>query len=67
MMQTSPAGSAVAEGEEVTSMVDESLKLLRQIIAAGGRKYTAGNIDRSRSQASKGTLRRLLKNSGETS
>ena len=29
-------------------MVEESLKLLRQIIAAGGRKYTAGNIDRSR-------------------
>jgi hypothetical protein len=29
-------------------MVDGSLKLLRQIIAAGGRKYTAGNIDRSR-------------------
>ena len=29
-------------------MVDESLKLIRQIIAAGGRKYTAGNIDRSR-------------------
>jgi len=23
-------------------MVDESLKLIRQIIAAGGRKYTAG-------------------------
>jgi hypothetical protein len=29
-------------------MVDESLKLIRQIIAAGGRKYTAGNIDRGR-------------------
>ena len=28
--------------------VDEDLKLIRQIVAAGGRKYTAGNIDRSR-------------------
>ena len=31
-------------------MIDEneSLKLIRQIVAAGGRKYTAGNIDRRR-------------------
>ncbi|UPJ53352.1 TenA/THI-4 family protein [Bradyrhizobium sp. 200] len=29
-------------------MADEGLKLLRQIVAAGGRKYTAGNIDRRR-------------------
>ena len=28
--------------------VDEDLKLIRQIVAGGGRKYTAGNIDRSR-------------------
>ena len=28
--------------------VEEELKLIRQIIAGGGRKYTAGNIDRSR-------------------
>jgi hypothetical protein len=27
---------------------DQDLKLIRQIVAAGGRKYTAGNIDRSR-------------------
>jgi hypothetical protein len=27
-------------------MTDEDLKLIRQIIADGGRKYTAGNIDR---------------------
>ena len=27
---------------------DEDLKLIRQIVAGGGRKYTAGNIDRSR-------------------
>ena len=27
---------------------DEDLKLIRQIVAAGGHKYTAGNIDRSR-------------------
>jgi hypothetical protein len=26
----------------------EDLKLIRQIVAGGGRKYTAGNIDRSR-------------------
>ena len=37
-----------AEGEEVTNMDDEDLKLIRQIVASDGRKYTAGNIDRSR-------------------
>ena len=35
-------------GEEVTNMHDEDLKLIRQIVASDGRKYTAGNIDRSR-------------------
>jgi hypothetical protein len=29
-------------------MHDEDLKLIRQIVASGGRKYTAGNIDRSK-------------------
>jgi hypothetical protein len=29
-------------------MQDEDLKLIRQIVASGGRKYTAGNVDRSR-------------------
>jgi hypothetical protein len=29
-------------------MQDEDIKLLRRIVAGGGRKYTAGNIDRSR-------------------
>jgi hypothetical protein len=29
-------------------MHDEDLKLIRQIVASDGRKYTAGNIDRSR-------------------
>jgi hypothetical protein len=29
-------------------MTDEDLKLIRQIIADGGRKYTAGNIDRTK-------------------
>ena len=29
-------------------MVDDGTKLSRQIIAAGGRKYMAGNLDRSR-------------------
>lgn len=28
--------------------MDEDLKLIRQIVASGGRKYTAGNADRSR-------------------
>jgi hypothetical protein len=27
---------------------DEDLKLIRQIVTSGGRKYTAGNIDRSK-------------------
>ena len=27
---------------------DEDIKLLRRIVASDGRKYTAGNIDRSR-------------------
>ena len=35
-------------GEEVTNMDDEDLKLIRQIVTSDGRKYTAGNIDRSR-------------------
>ena len=29
-------------------MQDEDLKLIRQIVASGGRKYTAGNVDRTR-------------------
>jgi hypothetical protein len=29
-------------------MTDEDLKLIRKIITDGGRKYTAGNIDRSK-------------------
>ena len=29
-------------------MMDDDLRLIRQIVTAGGRKYTAGNIDRSR-------------------
>ena len=42
-------GRARAEGErEVVTGADEDLKLIRQIVASGGRKYTAGNIDRSR-------------------
>jgi hypothetical protein len=32
----------------VTSQDDDAIKLIRQIVAGGGRKYTAGNIDRSR-------------------
>jgi hypothetical protein len=37
-----------AEGEGAAMTGDEDLKLIRQIVAGGGRKYTAGNIDRSR-------------------
>jgi hypothetical protein len=29
-------------------MQDDDIKLLRRIVAGGGRKYTAGNIDRSK-------------------
>jgi hypothetical protein len=29
------------------TLKDEDLKLIREIVAHGGRKYTAGNIDRS--------------------
>ena len=32
----------------MTIMQDEDIKFLRRIVAGGGRKYTAGNIDRSR-------------------
>jgi len=32
----------------VTIVQDEDIKLLRRIVAGGGRKYTAGNVDRSR-------------------
>lgn len=32
------------------TLKDEDLKLIRAIVAQGGRKYTAGNIDRSRYQ-----------------
>jgi hypothetical protein len=31
-----------------TNMDDQDLKLIRQIVASDGRKYTAGNIDRSK-------------------
>jgi hypothetical protein len=33
---------------EWTKVDDQDLKLIRQIVASDGRKYTAGNIDRSR-------------------
>ena len=34
--------------KKVTIVHDEDIKLLRRIVASGGRKYTAGNIDRSK-------------------
>ena len=46
-MDRPACGRAEGEGEIVTG-ADEDLKLIRQIVAGGGRKYTAGNIDRSR-------------------
>ena len=36
------------KGLTVTIMQDEDIKLLRRIVVGGGRKYTAGNIDRTR-------------------
>ena len=48
-MKLAAAGRIGAEDEsEVMTGVEEELKLIRQIVAGGGRKYTAGNIDRSR-------------------
>ena len=32
----------------MTIVQDEDIKLLRRIVSGGGRKYTAGNIDRGR-------------------
>jgi hypothetical protein len=32
------------------TLTDNDLKLIREIVAHGGRKYTAGNIDRTRYQ-----------------
>jgi hypothetical protein len=34
--------------EQWINMDDQDLKLIRQIVASDGHKYTAGNIDRSR-------------------
>jgi hypothetical protein len=34
--------------QQVMTPHDEDLKLIRQIVASDGRKYTAGNIDRSK-------------------
>jgi hypothetical protein len=34
--------------KKVTMVQGEDIKLLRRIVAGGGRKYTAGNVDRSK-------------------
>jgi hypothetical protein len=34
--------------KKVAIVQDEDIELLRRIVAGGGRKYTAGNIDRSK-------------------
>ena len=39
-----------AEGSGVTVDADDDRKLLRKLIEQGGRKYTAGNIDRRKYQ-----------------
>ena len=48
---SSPAHRILARAgylNESINMDDQDLKLIRQIVASDGRKYTAGNIDRSR-------------------
>ena len=45
-LNTLPPGRGLSK--KVTIVQDEDIKLLRRIVAGGGRKYTAGNIDRSR-------------------
>jgi hypothetical protein len=48
---SSPAHRVLARAgylNEWINMDDQDLKLIRQIVASDGRKYTAGNIDRSR-------------------
>ena len=46
-LNTLPAWSR-GLSKKVTIVQDEDIKLLRRIVASGGRKYTAGNIDRSK-------------------
>jgi hypothetical protein len=41
---------AMAQAEGDVTMEEDDLKLIREIVTYGGRKYTAGNIDRSRYQ-----------------
>jgi hypothetical protein len=45
-LNTLPPGRGLSK--KVTIVQEEDIKLLRRIVAGGGRKYTAGNIDRSR-------------------
>ena len=44
-----PTCRAGLEDEEMSDSNDD-LKLIREIVAHGGRRYTAGNVDRSRYQ-----------------
>jgi hypothetical protein len=48
-------------------MTDEDLKLIREIILHGGKKYTAGNIDRARYErlVDLGWLTPFVTNSGD--
>jgi hypothetical protein len=48
-------------------MQDGDIKLIRQIVASNGRKYTAGNIDRSRYDrlVGMGWLTQFKTNSGD--
>jgi hypothetical protein len=43
-----PRAAKRGDAREVTNIDDEDLKLIRQIVASDGRKYTAGNINRSK-------------------
>jgi len=49
-----PPGRDRAEGEKVEGPVvmaePDDFKLIREIVAAGGSKYTSGNVDRRRYQ-----------------
>jgi hypothetical protein len=45
-LNTLPHGRGLSK--KVTLVQDEDIKLLRRIVAGGGRKYTAGNVDRNK-------------------
>jgi hypothetical protein len=48
LRNTSAAWPSPGLSKKVTIVQGEDIKLLRRIVASGGRKYTAGNVDRSK-------------------